>query len=243
MILAFDTATDYLTVAAGTTGGTIAAFHEPAPRAHLGRLLPTVDALLAETGCQPKDIDYIAVGTGPGSFTGLRIGVATAQGLAHALKKPLIGVSTLDIIARMTADSQWYRDVRVREENGGRRIYPIIDAKKGEVYTAEYGANGGRLSDYRAVDPHALASELRNSEHRIAAAGDGLRRYGDIFAANDGKSIEFAPETLWAPNASVLIKLCEERIIETDTTPYLQVLPIYARLSDAEENRKREESS
>jgi tRNA threonylcarbamoyladenosine biosynthesis protein TsaB len=239
MILAFDTATDYLSVALGTGGRTIAACHAPAPRAHLGRLLPTVDSLLAESGLTLADIDYLAVGIGPGSFTGLRIGVATAQGLAHALRKPLIGVPTLNIIAGGVADS--FR----RQKPGQKsqiRIYPVMDAKRGEIFTATYDGDGKRLSDYRVLDPKKLAAELTAGGRHVTAAGDGLRCYRDIFAAGD-TPIEFAPEPLWAPNASVLIKLAEERITETDIGPYVQVLPIYIRLSDAEENRKREESS
>ena len=234
MILAFDTATDQLTAALGTVERIEARYHEPAPRAHLGRLLPVIDSLFAKAGRDRRDIDAIAVGIGPGSFTGLRIGVSTAQGLARSLDKPLVGISTLDIVARQVADGR----------AGGSpesRIFPISDAKRREVYTAEFDGDGKRLGDYRSLYPADLARELEEFGAKAVLAGDGLKRYPDELAI--AREAEYAPETQWVPNASVLIALAEERIRLEEVGPYFKVLPIYIRLSDAEENRKREKSS
>ncbi len=231
MILAFDTATDQLTAALGTSERIEARYHEPAPRAHLGRLLPVIDSLFTEAGRDRRDIDAIAVGIGPGSFTGLRIGVSTAQGLAQSLDKPLLGISTLDIVARQVADG---RD----GASSGSRIFPISDAKRREVYTAEFDGNGKRLADYRALYPTDLARELEKLGANAVLAGDGLERYPNELAIAD--EAEYAPQTQWVPNASVLIKLAEERISTEEVGAYFRVLPIYIRLSDAEENRKRE---
>lgn len=240
MILAFDTSGDQLTVALGTAREIVAARHEPAPRAHLSSLIPTIDTLLEEAGLAIRDVEYLAVGVGPGSFTGLRIGVATARGLAQAAGKPLIGVSSLDILAQSAAI----------EPTGADLIYPITDAKRGEVYTAVYENDGRRLGEYRVTRPETLARELAGLEGTAVLVGDGLARYGALFkeTAHSGapEKIDFAPESAWLPNALVLIKLAEERILlekglpAGQRFPYGDVLPMYLRLPEAEENLLRE---
>ncbi len=234
MILAFDTATDQLTVALGTSAIIAARFHEHAPRAHLNRLLPVIDDLLHEAGQARSDIDAVAVGIGPGSFTGLRIGVATGQGLARALNKPLVGISTLDIIAKGTA-------LTARPLTEGTRIQAVLDAKRQEVYTAEYRFDGDRIGDHQVMQPAALKQQLAETGKTILLTGDGLQQYGDELASFDGATC--APETLWTPDAAVLIKLAEERIERAGAQPVYRVLPLYIRLSDAEENRKRQKPS
>ncbi len=234
MSLAFDTATDQLTAARGTSKRIEAHYHEPAPRAHLGRLLPVIDSLFKEAGLDRRDLDAIAVGIGPGSFAGLRIGVSTAQGLARALDKPLVGVSTLDVIARQAANAK-------TGDSSKSRIFPVSDAKRKEIYTAAFDGRGRRLDDYRVLRPADLARELEELDAKVVLAGDGLKQYPhELAIAREG---EDAPQTPGIPNASVLIKLAEERIQAGEIGSYFKGLPIYIRLSDAEENRKREKSS
>jgi len=228
MMLAFDSATDRLTIALGTGDNVAAEINEDAPRAHLTRLLPGINDLVIETALDLADIDYIVVGTGPGSFTGLRIAVATAQGLAHGLDRPLIGVSTLDAMAAALAPAA---------ENN--EIYPVIDAKRQEVFTAGYDSHGRRLTDYRALRPQALADQLAAGGKTVLMAGDGLAKYSSLFADKLGAAVIFAEASLWPPRASVLIRLAEEKIDKGEVGAYFNVLPIYVRLPDAEEAVKR----
>ncbi len=227
MILGFDTTTDWLTVALGTAEQVTAKFNGPAPRRHLNRLLPTINSLLNEAGAELADIDHIAVGVGPGSFTGVRIAVATAQGLAHALKAPLIGVSTLDTIAAGAAGE------------AGREIFAILDAKRREVYTATYDERGRRLTPYRVMAPAALAEELADRDRPALLVGDGTAVYEAIFRKLPDQAATLGATALSHPNGEVLIELAEERIDKGHGDPYFKVLPIYIRLSDAEENSKR----
>jgi tRNA threonylcarbamoyladenosine biosynthesis protein TsaB len=229
MILAFDTATDWLTVAVGEADRIVAELNEEAPKSHLSRLLPAIRALLDTAGVGLPQISQIAVGIGPGSFTGARIGVAVAQGLAHALNVPLVGVSTLDIIAAGV------------ERPADRTVYPVIDAKRRELFAAGYDHRGGRLSDYSVLTAEALADQLKAAGRPVALAGDALVNYRAAFEGLGDLAI-FAPPEQWAPKARVLIRLAEEKIIKGQVGPYFKVLPIYIRLSDAEEAVKREKS-
>lgn len=227
MKLAFDTATDQLTVAIGTGEKILAEFNETAPRTHLNRLLPEIKRLLTLTGTAITEIDCLGVGIGPGSFTGVRIGVATAQGLAHALKIPLVGVATLDAVAAVAAGA------------GEHEIHPVLDAKRREIFTARYNRDGRRLSDYEVMLPEKLVERLAQTSEPVLLTGDGLDKYANIFASSLGKQATFAPRTQWAPRASVIIRRLEERINEGPVGPYFKVAPLYLRLSDAEENLKR----
>jgi len=227
MMLAFDTATDRLTVALGTAGNIIAEINEDAPRAHLSRLLPAIDSLMKQAGIGLSAVDHIAVGIGPGSFTGLRIAVSTAQGLAHALDRPLIGVPTIDTVAAaLTGQSD-------------TNIYPVLDAKRREVYTAAYGRAGDRLTEYLVFDPKSLAKNLAALDKPILMAGDGLAAYSSIFTAELGTNLKLADPSLWPPRASVLIELAEDKIDKGEVEPYLRVLPIYVRAPDAEESSRK----
>ena len=232
MILAFDTATDRLTIALGTRDNILAEINENAPRAHLGKLVPGIDKLLKAADLSISDIDHIAVGIGPGSFTGLRIAVATAQGLAHGLNRPLIGVSTLDAIAAALAPAAADMD-----------IFPVMDAKRREIYTARYDHYGRRLTDYRALLPEILTAELAAAKKPVLMTGDGLDKYSSVFADTPGLSVDFAQISQWSPRASVLIRLAEEKIDKSDTGTYINVMPIYVRSPDAKEPVRREKLS
>jgi len=233
VILAFDTSTDWLTVAIGRTDTIVAEINEAAPRAHLTRLLPAIDSLMQDSAIDPADIGHIAVGVGPGSFTGLRIAISTARGLAHALERPLIGVSTLDVLAGGL--------IGEAAEHGIDRVYPVLDAKRREVYTAGYDAKGARLTDYQVLAPGILAEQLNATGTSVLMGGDGLVDYAPAFADRLGEAVTFADASLWPPRASVLIRLAKEKIDKGEIGSYFDVLPIYIRLPDAKEAPRREE--
>ncbi len=188
---------------------------------HSRRLLASIDWLLSESTVDICDVDAIAVGMGPGSFTGLRIGMATVKGLAMAAGKPLLGVPTLDALAVNCSSKQ---DVCV-----------VLDARKKEVYTAWYKADSSgvqrRQSEIRALAPELLAAEIQQP---VLMVGDGLITYGDVFREQLGKQLTVAPLSLHYPSAAAVGFLCAEKFINTDVLDLDTAAPCYVRASDAE---------
>lgn len=232
LVVAFDTATDALAIALARKEGEslelVAAVDFYARRAALSNLLPALGDLLAGEGLVSRDIDSLVVGLGPGSFTGVRIGVATAKGLAHGLGVPLFGVSTLEAVAWRLADTSGLVGV-------------VGDAMRGEVYPAVFRAAGGRverLTPDRVARPAAAANEFRALEEPITLAGDGLGKYRQVFETGLGDRALVADEALWAPTGAGLIAAFGSALRRGqpgDGDPGA-LLPVYTRLSDAEEN-------
>ncbi len=132
-LLAIDTSTNYLSLAViDSAGKALAKFHRKAEMSHSSLLIPMIDRMLKKAGLRLKDIDGFVISIGPGSFTGLRIGVVTVKGLAYALKKPIVTVPTLDAIAHNVTD---FRGL----------ICPVLDAKKNKLYACLYRSDGRNL--------------------------------------------------------------------------------------------------
>ena len=170
MILGLDTSTAATAAAVWAPGGPeLEARHDPAEGerpGHAGRLLELVEAALDGAGAGWDDVERIAVGVGPGGFTGLRHGIATARALAQGRGLPLAGVSSLEALAR-----------GAREHAGDRPVLAVIDARRGEVFAAAWHG-GERLLGPAATDPAELAASL--GAGRLAgalAAGDGAIRF------------------------------------------------------------------
>ena len=193
---------------------------------HSRTLLPTVNALLSQAGLRPQDLGLIVVDVGPGSFTGLRIGLSAAKGLAWALNKPLVGVHSLDVLAE-----------RLPQAPG---LYcPVLDARKGEVYTALYriGPNKtGRLKTERLTDllllrPEALAGFL---SQETVFVGDGLANYGGLLEKTLGPFYRRGDEDLDFPGASAAARLGLARFAAGAESDPALILPVYIRPSEAE---------
>lgn len=229
IVAGFDTATDMLTVAVADEKQTLAEESRLAPRAHMSLLLPMLREVLDRAGLTFADVDHLAVGIGPGSFTGMRIGVATAQGLALASKKSLVGISTLDVLAAQTVAAPDFL------------ICPVIDAKRKEVYTGIFPTDAvpEKFAAPLVTTATAWAEQLRAFGRRILFVGDGLLEYKEVLSVALGDKAVFADEALWYPGAGVLLELAKERIDRGECPPYHEVLPIYTRLSDAEETLRR----
>lgn len=244
--LAFDTATPRLTVAVGAADEELAALDVWAPRDHMARLFPQIRHVLrVGGGLEMEDLDAIVVGLGPGSFTGVRIGVAAAKAVARAAKLPLYGVPSLDAVAEGLTCAV-------------RPMAVVADAARGEVYPMIYTRLGGRMERlaegftvHRAAEAaQAMASEIGGASPRGGEgvgsgahagtvpllAGDGLVRHLAAFLeALPGA--EVAPRADWYPRARALI-VRAEALAESQSGDPDTVLPIYTRLSDAEETER-----
>ena len=194
-----------------------------------GRLLPTLDDVLRKAGIAPKDLHAVAVSIGPGSFTGLRVGLATAKGLVLGTGVALVGVPSLEVLAEAYSVS----DVT---------ICALLDAYRGEVYMALFRRRGGcleRLSDDSVLTPEAVAATVDGAAHVI---GNGAVRYRERLAAAFRGRAVLTEEGLQAvPSAVAVARLGMRQLAGgTETTPNQRmnadVSPIYLRRAEAEVN-------
>lgn len=249
LIVAVDTSTDML--ACSVAWWTPEVFFDDTPsracvevlasRDHLCRrqanveLVETIDAVLADAGKSMADVGGFLVGRGPGSFTGVRIGISTAKGLARGANAPLMGGSTLDACAW----SAWRSGVR-------GKLAVAADAMRGEVYPALYEVDEDgprRLFERERVVKAAAAAEEwaeRPDATELQLTGDGLVRYGKLFE-EAGLMSRALPRELWWPTGEglLLAAASPEGLAAASATDPALVLPVYTRLSDAEENERK----
>lgn len=198
------------------------------PSGHGRELLPAIDALVAEAGIAKSDLGAVAVSAGPGSYTGLRIGVTAGKTLAWALGCELVGVSTLEALARDAAA----RGV----PDGTRRLVPALDARQGEVYTALFELRGQavvRASEDAALTPEDLASLLRAGDHVF---GTGVARSGERLAIPGRATSADGPAS---PRAGTVAALGAELLARGERTDVHDAAPVYLRASEAERKAAR----
>lgn len=192
---------------------------------HSERLMAAVDRLLNDSGWGIETLEGVAVSIGPGSFTGLRIGVSTAKGLGLALGIPLVGVPTLDALAALLPHA---RDP----------VCPILDAKKGELYTSLFHWEGGRMVrdwEYLALTPEDLCSRLSGS---VIFVGDGVGAFGDLLGRALGSRAKLAPPGRRHPSAACVAQLGHDRLLSGETVEPARLTPLYIRPSEAELKRR-----
>ena len=234
LILAFDTASEYIALAVGrlSEDGSIdlvALDDHPATRQANVQLMPSVDALFHKSMLSKSDICCVVCGLGPGSFTGVRIGVATAKGIARGLRRPLYGVPTLDAVAW----EAWAQGLR-------GHIGVVADAMRKEVYPARFDLDeaGARRLDAHTVTKAAVITEqwLEAGED-LLVIGDGLIKFEDVFADD----FAIGNCNLWMPSGRGLLLAFGEAYAHNahGSGEAGTLLPIYTRLSDAEENERK----
>jgi tRNA threonylcarbamoyladenosine biosynthesis protein TsaB len=249
IVLGLDTATPSTAVGLRLADGrSLQARDDPGPGAHPGhatRLLEMAHELLAAAGIGWGELDRIAVGTGPGTFTGLRVGIATARGLAQSLATELVGIPSLQALAlpalacvSRTADGGG-ADLEGAAPEG---VLAVIDARRGEAFAGAYGASDADEAPVELVTARALAPEDLGSV-LAAAAGQGVEADGRWLAVGDG-AVRFRAELerlgLAVPaDSSSLHRVSGEAICElaVHTHPAAadaQILPNYGRRPDAE---------
>ena len=184
-------------------------------KAHSSRLMPAIDQVLKWANLTVHELDGFAVGIGPGSFTGMRIGVSTVKTLCYSLGKPIVGVSTLAAIA-----------YNLRYTDGP--ICPILDARKDEVYGAVF-QGGQRFSRVSADLCAPIESLLDRIEKPGAFVGDGLRRYRATVQERFGKAAIFADAIFNAPRGASIARIGSERLLNGESDDYFSLTPNYIR--------------
>lgn len=187
-LLSIDTSTDYLSLAIRHQGNSVL-FHQQVGQKHAELLLPTLHTLLAELAIGLHQLDAITFSQGPGSFTGIRIGSAIAQGLAFANHLPMIAIPTLDTIAIQA---------------GGKKSLVCMDARMGQVYSACYDAQAIRLDAIRVCNPEEIVLENGN----WMAIGDGFQHYESALLPRLSPLLDGIDTTL-RPHANALITLAD----------------------------------
>ena len=224
LILGIDTATAQVSVAIGGHEGVLAGTQTVRAKQHAEILTPAIAFACRQARIELAEISVVAVDVGPGLFTGLRVGVATAKAMAHALRVPMIGVPSLDLLAF---------SVRFTP----KLTVAVIDARRGEVYHAFYRPVPGgmqRVSDHRVTSPEDLASELLASGEECLLVGDGGLRYREVF---DGlHKVEIVEEGLAYPSATSLVMLAHAQALREQWVKPWELTPLYLRKPDAEIN-------
>ncbi len=200
IILAIDTSTKFLSVAITDGEKVLSSYHRQAHMNHSSRLVPTIGACLKKARLKLKDIDGFAISIGPGSFTGLRIGVTTVKTLAFILKKPVVAVPTLDAIAE---GAKRFKGI----------ICPILDAKKNKVYACFYESDGKKVkrsSKYLLIEPDRLAKKMKKYDN-ILRLGDGVEK--------DSNN--------WQPRAGIVAALAREKFKRRRFSNVFDLVPMY----------------
>jgi tRNA threonylcarbamoyladenosine biosynthesis protein TsaB len=222
-LLALDTATQSCSVAVTNEGSLSAELTIVKSQTHSKHLMELIQSVLEIAGFGLADLDGLAVTIGPGSFTGLRIGISTIKGLAHALARPVVGISTLEALAWQCGQTSYL-------------ICPLLDARKGEVYGAIYCFNEGQLiqkTGPRAMIPEAVVEDIKSP---CVFIGTGARLYRQDILAAAGSLAHFVPEGQNMIRASSVAFLSMPKFEANDTDDVAGLVPHYIRKSDAELN-------
>lgn len=207
-ILSIDTSTEYLSIAVLRKERIAAKFHRKAAMAHSSLLVPMIDRTLKDAKLKIGDIDGFCVSIGPGSFTGLRIGVATIKGIAYSLKKPVVTVPTLDVIAH---NARKFKGI----------ICTVLDARKNKVYACIYKSDGNvirKSSGYLLIPVKDLSAMFHVSRHyNTIFMGDGVKFLG--YDVNEKKD--------WHPRAWVAVQIGLDKIKKRKFVKAEDLEPMY----------------
>jgi len=222
-ILALETSTKNFSLAVSDSGKVLKSRHVRLKKVLSSSIIPGIDRILKDCRLKLNDIDGFAVGLGPGSFTSLRVGLATVKGLAFALQKPVVGISSLDILASA-----------FKKTPPSAHICVICDAKRDLLYTSCYRYNEGRVkreSDYLLI---GIDEVLKRISEDTVFVGDGIalfqRRIEEAVQAGFEKKkwqAHFTGEKFWQPRADVLAIMAAERFKAKKTDQTDRLTPVY----------------
>ncbi len=227
-ILALETSAKAVSCALYEDGRRLAFSFQNSGLTHSRTLMPMVDDMLRNCECDKKSVDVIACSAGPGSFTGLRIGIAAAKGLAWGLEKPCAGVSTLFAMAAQTGRTE-------------ETVVAVMDARRNQFYNAVFDCSAGeprRLCEDRAIDINELADELEKLGKSVLLVGDGAQLCCELLSKR-GASFPYRiadEDHRWQSAWGVALaaaKMAEEgKLVSAE-----ELTPVYLRLSQAERER------
>jgi tRNA threonylcarbamoyladenosine biosynthesis protein TsaB len=222
LILGIETATPQVSVAIGGHEGVIALFEVARRRRHAETLVPAIEFCCQQSGVSLDEIGLVAVDVGPGLFTGMRVGLATGKALAQALRVPMIGISSLDLLA-------------FPHRQADRVVVPVIDARKGEVFYAIYRPVPGgvqQVVEARTASVDELVADLVARSQDTLCVGDGALRFRREIC--DGYHCEFADEAY--PSAGPLVQLAHARALREEWEQPSDIHALYLRPPDADIN-------
>lgn len=223
-LLALDTSSSVATVAVMEDEKLIVETIINYKKTHSEKLMPLIEEVLGHCDLKPKDIDLFAASLGPGSFTGLRIGITTIKAMAQALDKPVVGVSALEGLAYNLAFAKGL-------------ICPIIDAQRETVYTALYKWEKTGLEEVmeqRVMPVEELINHLHNIDETIIFIGDAVDKFRDQLQANLLEKSYFPSNNFIIPRASSIAELARKKALRKEIAQASEVIPIYMRKSQAE---------
>lgn len=222
LILAFESSAKAASAALVRDGKLISQYSQCSGLTHSRTLLPMGEDMLKNAELKLSDVDLIAVAHGPGSFTGIRIGVSMVKGLAWAAEKPCVGVSTLEALA-------WHGVAL------GAYVCPVMDARRNQVYNAIFRIENGRpvrVTEDRPIALSELAEEIRTLNAPMFLVGDGAE-LTEKYLKEQGLACSVAPENLrWQSAWGVAMAAADKEPGNADS-----LLPVYLRLSQAERER------
>ena len=222
LVLGIDTATRIASVGLVSEGRVLAEESSLAASNHTETLLPLILRVLACASRSLAEVEGLSVSIGPGSFTGLRIALGTVKGFAYALRQQVVGVATLEALARTVT-------------NWEGNICSVLDARKGEVYTALFHRSRDgqlkRLSADLVVSPREFFSQL---EEPCSFLGDGIERYGELLREQCGPKMRLLPFSSHHPRGGVIAGMGWERLHRGEVDDLGSLVPRYVRRPDAE---------
>jgi tRNA threonylcarbamoyladenosine biosynthesis protein TsaB len=215
-VLAIDTSTSCGVVGLSVDGQPIGEVSMVSNEAHSARLLPSIDWLLKTCGFTLQDVDGFGVTLGPGSFTGLRIGLSTVKGFAWSTRKPVVGLRSLDILARQCPMTEV-------------SILPMLDARRSEVYGGIYRWKNHLLETVVEPVDRSVESFLKDLDGPAIVLGEGARRYrGQIETLAKGR-VQFLSEEFDVPHGATLAKMAHDALARGETLDIEKAEPMYLR--------------
>lgn len=232
-ILAVDTSSSVAAVAIMDERELLGEFILNHKKTHSQKLIPMIDMIMKNLELCPENIDVYAASSGPGSFTGLRIGVTTIKSMAFAVKKPVVSVPALDALAYNVPNTE-------------ALVCPMMDARNNQVYTALYKLEKGRqanITEYMGLPVEELVRIIRGKNSDVLFVGDGVLLHRDYLKSELGPRCHFPPQYLLQQRASSVAQLAMLRAAEGKLESCFDMVPFYLRKSQAErelEKKKQE---
>lgn len=220
LVLGIECSTPQASVAIGSEQGVVASALVSRGATHNEFLLPAIRFCLDEAGLGYRNLGGLAVSLGPGLFSGMRVGVATAKALAQTLSVPIVGMASLDLVA-----------YEVRHTS--KTICAVLDARRNEVFYAFYRPSPGgiqRMTEYRIEQPGRLAIGIASRPEEVLLVGNGALLYKELFESA-GPVVEVAGMNQAFPNATSLVELALPRLYREDFDSLYDLRPLYLRKS------------